>query len=98
MYSRRGPDAMEAGAPQRLQKRGELVSGETGVAEDLAHEARADGFTGVHRDYRRTAVGMLKKVMASFDADDVKSGLAQGSHDVGAGRSRSSGHAAIVIR
>ncbi len=37
------------------------------VAEDLRHEARADGFSRVHWNYGHTAIRVLKKMMTPLN-------------------------------
>jgi hypothetical protein len=66
-----------------VQQVDELVAGEFGIAEDLAHEAWADGFAGVYRHHGGSPIWMLEKVMTSFDADDLKANFPQGPHDLG---------------
>lgn len=99
MYSRPDTGAMDRDAlPKSSEKRDEFLRAQPDVAKDLAHEARADGFAGMHRYDGGSAVGMLQKVMAAFDADILEPGLRQGTNDIGAGGPRKPGHAAIVIR
>jgi hypothetical protein len=76
----------------------EFVAGELGVAEDLAHESWANGFAGMHRHHSSSSVRMLKKVMASLDADYREGTLSQGPHDLGPCRARQATHAATEIR
>jgi len=49
-----------------------LIPREIAVAEDLSEEPATDGFSPVNRNHGASAIGVLKKVMASLGANDLK--------------------------
>jgi hypothetical protein len=71
----------------RLEEGCELLVRHVAIAEDLRHEARADGFSRVHRNYSYTAIRVLKKMMAPLNSDRFKSGDGEGANDLSSGQS-----------
>jgi hypothetical protein len=51
----------------RSEERFKLLLREFAVAQDLTEQTWSDGFTGVHRNRRDTAIGMPEAMMAAFD-------------------------------
>jgi hypothetical protein len=42
------------------------------VTENLCHQAGADGFAGMHRNYCNSSVRMLEEVVASLDSANLE--------------------------
>jgi len=64
------------------KQRAELVWGQLGAGQDLAHGASRDVVACVDgHDNRASAVGMAHEVMATLDAGDSEAGLFQRPND-----------------
>ena len=71
--------------------------GHVAITEDLGHQARADCFSRVHRNYRHTTVRMLKEMMAPLNSNRFKSCCGEGADDLSSGQSREAAHEAMRI-
>jgi hypothetical protein len=73
---------LEANAPPiaLLSELLELFTTEFAIAKDFGEQSRADVFTGMDRDYRRAAVGVVEKMVAALNAHDLESGFPQCSY------------------
>jgi hypothetical protein len=67
------------------------------IAKDLRHEARADNFSRVHRNYSHAPILMPKKMMAPLNSQRTKSGYCERTNYLFSGQSREAAHEAILI-
>lgn len=68
------------------------------IPKDPGQQADADIFTGVNWNDGVAAVGMLQKVVAAFDANDLEARLSKCSDDLLAGNTRQLGHCDTLTR
>jgi hypothetical protein len=81
----------------RLEEACEFLLRHVAIAENLRHEARADGFSRMHRNNGHTAICMLKKMMAPPNSNRFKSGYGEGANDLSSGQSWEAAHEAMRI-
>ena len=55
----------------------ELVATQVAIAKNLGEQSRPKSFAGMDWHYCRTAIGVIKKMVAAFDAEYFKTSLLQ---------------------
>jgi hypothetical protein len=62
---------------QRLEKLLKLLAIQITITKNLGEQPRPKNLAGVNPRYRRTAIGVMKKMMTAFDAEYFKTSLLQ---------------------
>jgi hypothetical protein len=64
----------------RLKQFHEITRSQVTVAKNVMQQSGSDSLARMHRDHRRSAVFMPKKVVAAFDSDNNKTNIPQRGH------------------